>query len=217
MSQASARRVLVLRCPDLLTPESGQDVTDASDASDASRAFEPIVAIVEEFCPQVEVLRPGVCAIAARGPARYFGGEAELARRLAEAVSRSGVSCQLGIADGLFAAGLAARAGPTGLLVPPGESREFLAAVPVGALGMPELCELLPRLGIETLGQLAALPPSEAAGRFGLQGALACRLACGLDPRPLIPRPPAADSRRSRHVQLAGGAGAPPLGRDRPF
>ena len=197
MSQASPRRVLVLRCPDLLAPESGQDVPDASpdalDAPDASRAFEPIVAIVEEFCPQVEVLRPGVCAIAARGPARYFGGEAELARKLAEAVSRSGVGCQVGIADGLFAAGLAARAGPTGLLVPPGESREFLAAVPVGALGMPELCELLPRLGIETLGQLAALPPSEAASRFGLQGMLACRLARGLDPRPLIPRPPAAD------------------------
>ncbi len=186
-SHASPQRVLVLRCPDLLAPENGLDVPDAS------RAFEPVVAIVEEFCPQVEVLRPGACAIATRGPARYFGGEAELARILAEAVRRSGVDCQVGIADGLFAAGLAARAGPTGLLVPPGESREFLAGIPVGALGMPELCELLPRLGIETLGQLAALPPTEAVSRFGPQGMLACRLARGLDPRPLIPRSPAAD------------------------
>ena len=187
--QASPRRVLVLRCPDLLVPDAQSATPDAQ----ASRAFEPVVAIVEEFCPQVEVLRPGVCAIATRGPARYFGGEAELARKLAEAVGRSGVGCQVGIADGLFAAGLAARAGPTGLLVPPGESPEFLAGVPVGALGMPELCELLPRLGIDTLGQLAALPPAEAASRFGPQGMLACRLARGLDPRPLIPRPPAAD------------------------
>ncbi len=199
MTGQAPGRVLVLRCPDLLGPESGADVPDASpeapdapDAPDVSRAFEPIVAIVEGFCPQVEVLRPGICAIATRGPARYFGGEAELARRLAVAVSSS-VGCQVGIADGLFAAGLAARAGPTGLLVPPGESRAFLAGVPVGALGMPELCELLPRLGIETLGQLAALPPAEAASRFGPQGMLACRLARGLDPRPLIPRPPAAD------------------------
>jgi protein ImuB len=159
----------------------------------AARTFEPVVSLVEEFCPQVEVLRPGVCAIAARGPARYFGGEAELARRLAEAVSEGGFGCQVGIADGVFAAGLAARAGPTGVLVPHGQTPEFLSGHPVGVLGMPELCDLLPRLGIETLGQLAALPPAEAASRFGAPGELASRLARGLDPRPLIPRPPAID------------------------
>jgi protein ImuB len=178
---AIARRVLVLRCPDW------------PDDAAAARAFEPVVTIVGDFCPQVEVLRPGVCAIATRGPARYFGGEAQLAARLAEAVGQAGFTCQAGIADGLFAAGLAARAGPTGLLVPPGETSEFLAGLPVGVLDMPELCELLPRLGIETLGQLAALPPAEAASRFGPPGKLASRLARGLDPRPLIPRPPAAD------------------------
>jgi protein ImuB len=183
---APGRRVLVLRCPDWLEDAPAGTGT-------AVRAFEPVVAVVEEFCPQVEILRPGVCAIAARGPARYFGGEAELAASLAEAVCLGGFRCQVGVADGLFAAGLAARAGPTGLLVPPGATPEFLAGLPVGVLGMPELCELLPRLGIETLGQLAALPPAEAASRFGAQGKLACRLARGLDPRPLIPRPPATD------------------------
>jgi protein ImuB len=182
----AGRRILVLRCPDWL------DDTQAADDA-AARAFEAVVAIVEEFCPRVEVLRPGVCAIAARGPARYFGGEAELARRLAEAVRQGGYACQVGVADGLFAAGLAARSGPTGLLVPPGGTPEFLAGFAVGVLGLPELCELLPRLGIETLGQLATLPPGEAASRFGAAGKLACRLARGLDPRPLIPRPPAAD------------------------
>src|SRR5215469_13526926 len=118
---APARRVLVLRCPRWLDDDgSGGPGAGDSDSSDsAARAFEPVVAIVENFCPQVEVLRPGVCAIATRGPARYFGGEAQLAARLTEAVAQAGVTCQAGIADGLFAAGLAARAGPTGLLVPP--------------------------------------------------------------------------------------------------
>jgi protein ImuB len=176
----AARRVLVLRCPEW----SGDE---------AARAFEPVVAIVGEFCPNVEVLRPGVCAFAAKGPARYFGGESELARKLAEAVSSGGFTCQVGVADGLFAAQLAARAGPSGLLIPPGQTPEFLAGVPVEALGLPELSELLPRLGIETLGQLAALPLAEAASRFGADGRLAGRLARGLDPRPLIPRPPALD------------------------
>jgi protein ImuB len=192
-SHAGPRRVLVLRCPQWLDGAHEAGSTQEADAGAAVRAFEPVVAVVEEFCPQVEVLRPGVCAIPVRGPARYFGGEAQLAARLAEAVSRAGYECQVGIADGLFAAGLAARTGPTGLLVPPGEAREFLARFPVGVLGLPELCELLPRLGIETLGQLASLPPAEATGRFGADGKLAGRLARGLDPRPLIPRPPAAD------------------------
>ncbi|HTX86009.1 MAG TPA: DNA polymerase Y family protein [Streptosporangiaceae bacterium] len=193
---SAARRVLVLRCPDWLDDDGSDDYGGSDSAgsnSAAARAFERVVAIVENFCPQVEVLRPGVCAIATRGPARYFGGEAQLAAGLAEAVAQAGVASQAGIADGLFAAGLAARAGPTGLLVPPGETPEFLAGLPVGVLDMPELCELLPRLGIETLGQLAALPSAEAASRFGPPGKLASRLARGLDPRPLIPRPPAAD------------------------
>jgi protein ImuB len=186
--------VLVLRCPDLLGDEEfGRPESEGEGGGAAARAFEPVVAVVEEFCPRVEVLRPGVCAFAARGPARYFGGEAELARKVAEAVGRDGIACQVGIADGLFAAQLATRAGPTGVLVPAGGTREFLAGLPVGVLGIPELCELLPRLGIETLGQLAELPPAEAASRFGADGKLASRLARGLDPRPLVPRPPAAD------------------------
>jgi protein ImuB len=64
-------RVLAIWCPDW--PEPGD--TDP----EAARAFEPVVATVEEFCPRVEVLRPGACAIGARGPARYFGGEQALA------------------------------------------------------------------------------------------------------------------------------------------
>jgi protein ImuB len=183
---ARPRRVVVLSCPDWLVPGLPETGT-------ATRAFEPVVSIATDFCPQVEVLRPGVCAFAARGPARYFGGEAELAARLAAAVSQRGFGCRVGVADGLFAAELAARAEPAGLLVPPGETTEFLAGLPVSVLDLPELCDLLPRLGIETLGALAALPPGEAANRFGAAGTLACRLARGLDPRPLVPRPPVAD------------------------
>jgi protein ImuB len=193
------QRVLVLSCQDWLVPgfeETGTAAREAGAAVAASpeaRAFEPVVGIVAGFCPQVEVLQPGVCAFAARSPSRYFGGEAELAAMLAAAVSQRGFTCRVGIADGLFGAELAARAEPSGLLVPPGKTPEFLAGLPVGVLDMPELCDLLPRLGIETLGALAALPPGEATSRFGTQGTLACRLARGLDPRPLVPRPPAAD------------------------
>ena len=151
--------------------------------------------MVEEFCPRVEVLRPGACAIGARGPARYFGGEVALARKIVEAVTGRGIACQAGLADGLFAAQLAARAGAPGaaIVVAAGQTREFLAAHPVGVLGSGELADLLPRLGIRTLGEFAALPASEAVNRFGTAGALAHRLARGLDPRPLVARPVPAD------------------------
>jgi protein ImuB len=223
-------RVLVLRCP-------GWPAAD--EAASAARDFEPVVAVVERFCPKVEILRPGTCAIGVRGPARYFGGEQALAARLAAAMREAGFGCQIGVADGLFAAELAAamlpppmlpaplaappvapprspemplrppassgdnsnrppagavpQAGPAALIVPAGGAAAFLAGQPVSALGDPELSSLLPRLGIATLGEFAALPAAEAASRFGAAGALAHRLARGLDPRPLAPRPPAAD------------------------
>jgi protein ImuB len=143
----------------------------------------------------VEVLRPGVCAIGVRGPARYFGGEKALAEKIIDAVACLGVACQVGVADGLFAAQLAARTPWPGqaVIVAPGTTPAFLTPYPIGSLGQPELADLLPRLGLQTLGEFATLPAAEAASRFGSAGALAYQLAHGLDPRPLIPRPPTVD------------------------
>lgn len=197
MTTASPTRVLVLRCPEWPVPPD----------PDAGRGFERVVSLVEELCPRVEVLWPGACAIGARGPARYFGGEEALAGKIIEAVTGGGFACQAGIADGLFAAQLAARTAAPGTvtMVPPGQAREFLAPHPVGVLDSGEMAELLPRLdsegvtellprlGIPTLGDFARLPASQAVNRFGVAGGIAHRLARGLDPRPLAARPPAAD------------------------
>ena len=47
----------------------------------------------------------GSCALAARGPARYFGGEEAAAERLVEQIAQAcAVEAQVGIADGVFAA-----------------------------------------------------------------------------------------------------------------
>src|SRR4051812_21184736 len=99
-------------------------VTIAHDPDGDARAFEPVVAAVEAFCPRVEIVRPGVCAVATRGPSRYFGGDDALAERVAEAVA--GVDGRAGIADGPFAAELAARS-PGGRVIPKGEAPAFLA------------------------------------------------------------------------------------------
>lgn len=190
------RREAQGNCPDL--------VVLADDPDRDARAFEPVVCAVEELAPGVEVIRPGLVVLAARGPAGYFGGEFAAAERIIDAVlAGTGVECQVGIADGIFPATLAAR---RGLVVGHGDSPAFLAPLPVTELGQPEvlppgklavaraeLIDLLRRLGLRTLGALAALPVAEVAARFGAGAVLAHRLAGGTDERPVARRQPPAD------------------------
>ncbi|GIM94546.1 hypothetical protein Ato02nite_063390 [Paractinoplanes toevensis] len=177
------RREAQSRCPRLV-------VVDHDPGRDA-RAFEAVVAAVEEVAVGVEVIRPGALALAARGPARYFGGEEAAAERIVEQIAETcAVESQVGIADGVFAAGLAAR---DGRVLGPGETVAFLAGRPIAALDRPELVDLLKRLGVKTLGDFAALPAGDVLTRFGFDGALAHRLASGRDHRPLAVRRPPPD------------------------
>jgi protein ImuB len=181
------RREAQGRCPEVVVLEQ--------DLGRDARAFEPVVAAVESLTPRVEILRPGLCALATRGPSRYFGGDLALARRMADVVAATAVGpaawpCQIGIADGPFAAGLAAR---QCLVVPPGDTPDFLAPFPVSALEQPDLADLLRRLGIRTLGAFADLPATDVLARFGPAGAAAHRLARGLDERSVAGRVPPPD------------------------
>ncbi|HUQ62488.1 MAG TPA: DNA polymerase Y family protein [Acidimicrobiales bacterium] len=179
-------RTLVVVCPGF--------TVDGSDPDRDARAFEPVVAAVESFTPRVEVLRAGVCAFATRGPSRYFGGDEALAHRVAQRVDEvlgtGAQPCRVGVADGRFAA---ERAADAGAVVPPGNSAAFLAPLPVCTLGTSDLPDILRRLGIHTLGDLAALPAPAVLGRFGPDGISAHRLARGLDERPLAARTPPPD------------------------
>jgi len=164
------------------------------DPAREARRFEPVIAAVETLAPRIEIIRPGVCAVPTRGPSRYFGGDQALADRVIEVVSEvlgSSGSCRVGVADGIFAAGLASRTktpaspGPSGVrVVEPEASPDYLAPLPITTLDRPELTEVFIRLGLRTLGELAALPRPDLLARFGTEGELAHRLACGLDERP---------------------------------
>ncbi|MEY9948205.1 DNA polymerase Y family protein [Kitasatospora sp. GAS1066B] len=192
-------------CPELRLRER--------DPAGETRCFEPVLVAVESFTPRVEVLRPGLCAIQVKGPARYFGGERALVAAVLAALAELRVgegaeadrdtdwggpvtpvtapaaapeptaapAPQAGVADGVFAAALAARAG---VLVPAGRTAEFLAPYPVAALEDEPLAELLVRLGVPTLGDFARLPAATVADRFGPAGRAAHRLARGRTARP---------------------------------
>ncbi|ACZ30471.1 hypothetical protein Xcel_1440 [Xylanimonas cellulosilytica DSM 15894] len=187
------RRVAQERCPELV-------LLAADDARDA-REFEPVAVAAETVVAGVEVARPGLLLLPADGAARYHGTEAALAQALVEAVAGAGFEPQVGVADGILAAVLAAR---EDAVVPPGGSRAFLAprraadllhAVtdPGSLAAVRAAVDLWWRLGVRTLGDLAALPEVAVLGRFGDLGAWAQRLARGEDLRPPARRRPEED------------------------
>ncbi|TLW93853.1 DNA polymerase Y family protein [Saccharomonospora piscinae] len=179
------RREAQARCPEL--------AVFAEDTDTEARLFESVASAVEDLVVGVEVVRPGLVAVPVDRATAYFGGELPLAERLVDHVAaRAGVECQVGVADGLFAATLAAY---RGAFVGAGAGAEFLAPLPVTELNQPgaersELVELLRRLGLRTLGAFAALAERDVLSRFGRAGLVAHRLARGRDERPPLRRTP---------------------------
>ena len=175
------------RCPTLMLVPP--------DPAGVQERWERLLVALEGIGAAVESMRPGLVCFDARGLLRLYGGSLkavlEAARRaLAE-------PAHFGVAATRFAAVAAAsRARVRGPLVVgggPREAREFLAPMPVALLrGSPALAALvepLERLGVQTIGELAALPVAAVADRFGMVGRTAHRLARGHD-APLRPRDP---------------------------
>jgi protein ImuB len=180
----------------------------AHDPDGDARRFEGVVTAIAALIPRVEITEPGMLSFLAKGPSRYFGGEAAMADRMTALASSMASDSEtaleavggfgMGIADGRFAAAIAARkaaaragkvAGP--VIVPPGidATAAFLAPLPVQLLASvagldDEFVHLLQRLGVRQLGELASLSVADVLARFGRQGEFAHRIASGGDDRP---------------------------------
>jgi protein ImuB len=174
------RRDAQSRCPELV-------LLDANPDRDV-RAFEPVLAAVEALRPGVAPLRPGLLAI--KAPGRFYGGEDFAAATIAEKLVAIGIrDVRIGIADDLFSAEQAARLADLQgwRVIEPGGSAQFLCTLPVDVLengsseGEGDLVGLLQRLGLNSLGDLAALPARDVLTRFGAYGAKVHRLARGVD------------------------------------
>jgi hypothetical protein len=156
-------RLAAVWCPALL---------DEGARREEVRSFLGVLDALGELCPFIAAVRLGVCVLPVRGPSRFFGGERALVERLGEAtVDLLGPGgARVGVADGLFAAVLAAQAE---LVVAKGGTPAFLSQWSVTVLHRPELTGTLQRLGVHTLGRFAALPVRHVAARFGAD-AVAC-------------------------------------------
>ena len=166
-----ARRTAEATCPTAISLDR--------DLATEARRFEPVLEIVEELIPRVEVVEPGWLFVPIAGAVAYYGGEEVLVERVAKEVEGIAPKSRIGVADGPFAAYWAARCTDSVLAIE--DDPAFLAELDVSALDADDMAATFRWLGVTTLGQLAALPRSAVASRFGAQGLAAHRLASGED------------------------------------
>jgi protein ImuB len=168
------------RCPRLaLVPPDPVGVADD---------WERVVVALEAIGAAVETGRPGMACFDARGLRRLYGGSLDgVVSAVRTALRRP---ARIGAGPSRFcalAAAARARSRRATIVSGPGE----LAGEPVALLRHRErtaaLPEALERLGVRTLGELAALPRAALSDRFGPAGLLAHDLAHGRD-TPLVPR-----------------------------
>ncbi|CAN7299570.1 DNA polymerase IV [Arthrobacter sp. LjRoot78] len=125
-------------------------------------------------------------AIRRLGSPREIGGI--IRRRVHEEL---GITASVGIAASKFVAKIAStRCKPDGLLlIGPDETVAYLHSLPVNALwGVgAKTGEVLARMGIRTVADVAATPPSALKKLLGVSGEHVYRLSWGIDPRPVTP------------------------------
>jgi protein ImuB len=178
-----------------------------ADPVEAGELTERLLCRLERIGAAVESERAGEAFFALDGLRGIHGGKS--AGVLAAARQVAEIEVRIGVAPTRFAAHAAAQ---REAIVPPSAAGDFLAALPVSTLvGRLELSpreagsliETMRRLGIEALGDLAALSPAGIADRFGPAGLEALHLACG-EEGPLRPRRSHEDL--AERVELPEGA-----------
>jgi DNA polymerase-4 len=158
-----------------------------------SAASAEVMAVLRDITPLVEPLSLDEAFLDVAGAVRLHGRPGLIAATIRSRVAeRLGLTCSVGVAPTKFVAKLAsARCKPDGMLVVPAvRVLEFLHPLPVTALwGVGErTAESLHRLGIRTVGDLAATPTDALRRAVGTASAEhLSALAQGIDPRAVEP------------------------------
>jgi protein ImuB len=184
------------------------------DPAGVAEAWELVLARLEGIGAAVAPERPGLVCFEELGLRRLLGGGERVIAAARRAVGRS--EARVGAGPSRFCAlAAASRARPRRPEVVAGDAaaaRAYLAPLPVELLctaGVdPELPATLERLGVGTLGALAALPRAAIADRFGEPGLQALDLVRGAGGPP---RPRAAGERVGETLELPEAASGPQL------
>ncbi|MGH7520257.1 MAG: DNA polymerase Y family protein [Gemmatimonadales bacterium] len=146
-------------------------------------SFSNLLASLNEVSPVVESAELGLAYVGVDGLEGIFGSPVRIIEAIRQAVRPSGrPAVRLGWGVGKFTAWVAAsRAKPSeAVVVPVGEEQNFLASQPIAVLPLDaDTHRRFRRLGIRTLGALAALPEAAITAQFGAMGRQLWQLAAG--------------------------------------
>ena len=148
--------------------------------------------ILDRYSPIIEPIALDEAYLDCTGQEALMGPPAVVAVRLRDQVKRQ---CGLDISIGVASAKLVAKVAselrkPRGLVVvAPGDEATFLAPLPLSRLPGcgPATAARLDRVGVRTIGDLAALPDPLLGELFGKYGRALGAHARGIDPSPVMP------------------------------
>ena len=159
--------------------------------------------ILDRYSPVIEPIALDEAYLDISGQEALMGQPDSVAVRLRDEVKeRCGLDLSIGVASCKLVAKVASELRkPRGLVVvQPGHEAAFLAALPLARLPGcgPATARRLERVGVRTIGELAALPDPLLGELFGQYGRVLGAHARGIDPSPVLP--PADPKSISREV-----------------
>ncbi len=166
---------------------AGLDIRDADPEGDRAHLAGLAMALARRWTPTVAIEGDDTLLLDLSGVAHLHGGEAQMAARLRRMLARLGYTARIAIADTPGAAWALAHF-QAATLCPPGRHAKALSPLPIEALRIdPAAVELLHRLGVTRIAQLAAMPRAPLVKRFGPGLALQLDRALGRLSEPLHP------------------------------
>ncbi|MDD5428950.1 MAG: DNA polymerase IV [Candidatus Omnitrophica bacterium] len=161
------------------------------DIAKYSKVSDEIQEIFYSFSPDIEPVSIDEAFLDITGSYHLFGSPIETCRLIKDKIKKAtGLTASIGLAPTKMAAKIASDIDkPDGLVEVTEESLlDFLRPLEVRRIwGLGKKCgEELERLGIRTIGELAATDPKRLAGIFGKNGLEFWRLANGIDERPVV-------------------------------
>jgi DNA polymerase-4 len=155
-------------------------------------ASKSVFAILDHYSPVIEPIALDEAYLDLTGEEALLGPPGSVALRLRDEVKAGcGLDLSIGVAGCKLVAKVASELRkPRGLVVvPTGAEAAFLAPLPLGRLPGcgPATAIRLERVGVRTIGDLAALPDPLLGELFGHYGRLLGAHARGIDPSPVLP------------------------------
>jgi len=156
-----------------------------------SEVSRQMMGILADFTPQIQKISVDEAFLDVTKSLDLFGDAEQLARTVKQRISEElQLTASVGVAPNKFLAKIASDLEkPNGLVfVNPGEEKSFLEPLRISRLwGVgKKTAAALQKMGIETIGQIAALSEVELNARFGKWGNALWRLSHGLDDREVV-------------------------------